>query len=159
MWYACGEVELPLLLEHEAERLPAQALHQVVGQPQVVRRDARRDDLDDVRVVEPREGARLVLDPSREVFARTELRMQRLQDVALADRRVFDVVDRAHPAGADEAQDLVDGAGNLLAGLVVARAHGGWPRCGTVALPRAPTEEPLAEVRRSLTSRASTGAR
>ena len=66
------QLELPLLLEHEAQRLPAEALHQVVGEPQVVGRDAGGDDLDDVRVVQPRERARLVLDPLGEVFARAE---------------------------------------------------------------------------------------
>ncbi len=74
-----------------------------------------------------RQRPRLPLDPSNEVLARPEPVVQRLQDVALADRRILDVVDRAHAAGADETHDLVDSAGDLLARLVVSRTHGGGP--------------------------------
>jgi hypothetical protein len=56
----------------------------VVRQPQLVGRYARRDDLDDVRMVQACESARLELDPSNEVLSCPELRMQGLQGVALA---------------------------------------------------------------------------
>ena len=119
-----GELELPLLLEHDAQRLPVQPLHHVVRQAKVVAGHAGGDDFDDVRVIEARERARLVLHAPREVFARAELRVQRLQDVALADRRILDVVDGAHPARADEADDLVHGARHCLIGLKVSSVHG-----------------------------------
>ena len=119
-----GELELPLLLEDDPQRLAVEPLHHVVRQVQLVRGHAGRDDVDDVRVVQAREGARFVLHTPGEVFARTELRVKGLEDVALADRRVLDVVDGAHAADADESQHLVDGAGDVLAGRVVARGHG-----------------------------------
>ena len=76
-------------------------------------------------MIQARERTRLVLHAPREIFARAELGVERLQHVALADRRVLDVVDRAHSARADPTHDAIHRARDELAGLVIACLHRG----------------------------------
>ena len=108
-----------LALEQHAEVLPVELLHHVEGQLERVRRAGGGDHVDDVRVLEPRERARLLLHAPREVRAVAELGVEGLEDVALADAHVLDVVDRAHAARTNEAVHPVDAAGDHLSGLVL----------------------------------------
>ena len=137
------EREPPLRAEHRSERVPVQLLHQKIRQAKAVAGHPRGHDLDDVRVRQLREDARFLVDPGGDLFSRTELGVERLQDVALPDGRVLDLIDRPHPPLTEQPDHLIDGARDDLVRLVVAH-RGGPPRAS-----RSITFEPCSELCRS----------
>src|SRR4029079_12319116 len=73
----------------------------LVGQP------PEREDVDDVRVADLVDGARLVDEAPNQLGVRSDVRRQHLDRDALADDGLDGRVDRAHPALAYLAQDAV----------------------------------------------------
>ncbi len=106
-------------LEHGSQRLPLESLHHVIRKTQPVLRRPGRVHLDDVRMLELGERASLTREPRREIGALGEVAVERLQHVALADRRVLDVVDGTHPARAEHAVHAINRAGNRLTRLII----------------------------------------
>ena len=90
------------------------------------RRAADLVDVDDVRMVEPRDRARLVLEALDQLFARRALGREHLDGDLAAERRLRREVDGRHAALADLAHDAV--AGNVERG---ARLRGHLGRIGS----------------------------
>jgi len=102
-----------LAVEQRGERLALHPLHHVVRL--VVVRGPGVGDVDDVRVIEPPEGAPLLAQARDEVLAGGQVSEQGLEDELLAELGVLDQIDRAHAPGAEVPDDPVAGTGNDLA--------------------------------------------
>ena len=92
-------------LQAIGQALAVEKLHRevvaLVGQP------PEREDVDDVRVADLVDGARLVDEPAHQLRVRGDVRRQNLDRDALADHGLDGRVDRPHPALADLAEDAV----------------------------------------------------
>ena len=103
--HAVAHRELALAVEHARERLALEELHHDVGVP--VGRAIDVDDLHDVRAADLRGDARLLQEALDEPRAARELRVEHLDRDARAEDRVERLVDRAHPAVAEDADEPV----------------------------------------------------
>ncbi len=130
----------PFACSTVAKRVPVQLLHHEVREAELVRRHSGGDDLDDVRMREPGEDARLLVDARGELLPIAELGVERLEDVVLPDARVLDLVDGPHPPLSEELDDPVDGPRDDLVRLVV--AHPDF--CAGVGTTWRPTFSPTA---------------
>ena len=92
------------LVQHLVESQPRDELHDVVVQP-VLFADA--EDRDDVGVVQPGGRLRLALEPLLLPGIAEELPRQHLEGHVSAERDLLGLVDDAHAAAADFAQDAV----------------------------------------------------
>ena len=86
------------------ERAPAQVLHDHVGPAAFI---AEVDDIDDVRVADAGRGARLALEALDGRFVLRDRGVQQLDGHEAAQALVGGLVDRAHPAVAEHAHQLV----------------------------------------------------
>ena len=96
--------EPPHVAKHEIQALAGDVLHGVVEDPLVL---AEVEDLDDVRVVQPRRRAGLVAEPSPVGRRVTTPRVQDFQGHVGAERFTFGLVHNPHAPGADLAEDPV----------------------------------------------------
>ena len=94
----------PDLVEDRVEAEPGDELHRVVVQPVVL---ADAEDRHDVRVVQPRRGPGLAVEPADLLGGPGDARGQHLQGDVPAERLLLGLVDDAHAAAADLAEDAV----------------------------------------------------
>ena len=95
----------PLALEHARQRLALEELHHDVRV--ALRRAVDVGDLHHVRAADLRGDARLLEEALDEAGAPRELRVEHLDGDARAEHRVRRLVDRAHPAVAEQADEAV----------------------------------------------------
>ena len=92
------------LVEHLVQAQPLDELHDVVGRPVVL---AHAEDRHDVGVVQLRRRPRLALESVPLLGVAEDLRRQELQRHVAAEGDLLGLVDDAHPAAADLAEDPV----------------------------------------------------
>ena len=96
--------EPPQLGQHLAQRLALDVLHHIVASPALA---AHAEDGHDVGVVQPARGARLALEPPDLHQISQGMRREQLEGHAAAERALLGLVDDAHGATTDLAEDVV----------------------------------------------------
>ena len=92
------------LVERVPKRLPAEELGDQVRHGPL---GADVEDGQDVRVIERRGGARLHFESAKTIRVRDELARQHLHRDVASQPRIVALVDLAHPAGAEQADDFI----------------------------------------------------
>ena len=100
--------------QHRVKVLAAQEFHHDVRRAVVL---AQFVDRDDVRVLQPRDGLGLALEPLARRRVEREIDQHHLERDVAVERRVLGAIEHAHPAAAKQAQDFV--AANM-------RRNRGW---------------------------------
>ena len=115
-------VHRPALLEGLPEVLTVEKLHRDEHQP--LRRLPEVGDVDDVLVADPRRALRLLQEPLDQVGPPRQILEQDLERHPLLDERVLGLVDGAHPALADLADDSIPIRQHLADQRIVSRWAG-----------------------------------
>ena len=103
-------------LDHVREVEPAHVLH---DQVQRALRGAEVEDLDGVRVMQPRDRGGLALEPRDNIGVVREIAMQHLHRGDLAHAQMLDAVDDAHAAAADHLEHAIAILDDLTEPLLV----------------------------------------